>query len=134
VETSHDDAHGEQRGKNNVFVVSADGLRVAHMGDLGHVLNADQAAEIGTVDVALVPVGGYYTIDAAQASKVVEQVGAKIVIPMHYSSDKCLFPIAGVDGFLEGKPDVIRQGTPEVDVTKAALPTKRQIIVLETAL
>ena len=70
VATYHDSSQGAQRGRNTVFVISADGLRIAHMGDLGHVLTADQAAEIGNVDVALIPVGGYYTIDAEQAEKV----------------------------------------------------------------
>jgi L-ascorbate metabolism protein UlaG (beta-lactamase superfamily) len=134
VATFHDQSNGAQRGRNTVFVISADGLRVAHMGDLGHVLSADQAAEIGAVDVALVPVGGYYTIDAAQADKVADQVGAKVVIPMHYSSDKCSFPIAGVEAFARGKPNVTRQGGSILEVSRPSLPAERRIVVLEPAL
>jgi len=134
VETFHDDSQGSQRGKNTVFVMSADDLRVGHLGDLGHVLTADQAAEIGAVDVALVPVGGFYTIDARQATKVVEQLEARLVIPMHYSSEKCLFPIAGVDEFVAGKANVVRAGTSEIDVTRNSLPAERQVVVLDQAL
>ena len=104
VATYHDDERGEKRGGNTVFVISVDGLRIAHLGDLGHVLTSDQAAEIGNVDIALVPVGGNYTIDAAQAWKVAGQIDAQMIIPMHYSSEKCLFPIAGVEDFIADKP------------------------------
>ncbi|MCL5103930.1 MAG: MBL fold metallo-hydrolase [Armatimonadetes bacterium] len=134
VETFHDSAHGADRGRNTVFVMSVDGMRVAHMGDLGHVLSADQAAEIGAVDVALIPVGGYYTIDAAQAAKVAEQVGARITIPMHYRTEKCAFPIAGVDEFLSGKSNVLRSCDSEIEVTRESLPAEPAIVVLEHAL
>jgi L-ascorbate metabolism protein UlaG (beta-lactamase superfamily) len=131
VATCHDAAQGAQRGANTVFVISADGLRIAHMGDLGHVLTADQAAEIGNVDVALIPVGGYYTIDAEQAGRVAEQVDANIVIPMHYLTDKCSFPIAGVEEFVRGKANVSRPGRSLLKVTKESLPSERQIVVLK---
>lgn len=134
VETFHDEVHGEKRGKNTVIVMETEGIRIAHLGDLGHILTSDQAAEIGAVDVALVPVGGYYTIDAEQASKVADQLGAKIVIPMHYRSDKCLFSIAGVDEFLQGKTNVTRAGVSEIEVNKDTLPKCRQIVVLEPSL
>ena len=95
------------------------------------MLTADQAAEIGAVDVALIPVGGYYTIDAAEAQRVAEQIEARIVIPMHYRTSKCDFPIAGVDDFLAGKPNVVRQGSSVLEVTKDSLPEEQRIVVLE---
>ncbi|MHB9037855.1 MAG: MBL fold metallo-hydrolase [Armatimonadota bacterium] len=134
VETFHDAERGAKRGKNTVFVISADGLRIAHMGDLGHVLSADQAAEIGAVDVLLVPVGGNFAINAAQAARVAEQVEAKIVIPMHYRAAKCAFKIAGVDEFIDGKPNVTLQHGSVLKVTAKHLPTAQQIVVLEPAL
>lgn len=134
VETFHDTAHGAERGKNTVFVISADGLSVAHLGDLGHVLNADQAAEVGAVDVALIPVGGFYTIDAIQAARVAEQIDARIIMPMHYATPKCTFPIAGVEEFLSGKPNVERPGKSEIEVTRDSLPAEPTIVVLDYAL
>lgn len=134
VGTYHDDAHGAKRGKNTVFIISADGLRIAHCGDLGHVLTADQAAEIGAVDVALIPIGGYYTIDAAQAWKVAEQISAKIVVPMHYRNEKCLFPIAGLEDFIAGRANVMREGVTSFEVSPAHLPHEQSAVVLEPAL
>jgi L-ascorbate metabolism protein UlaG (beta-lactamase superfamily) len=134
VGTYHDDSQGSRRGRNTVFVISADGLRVAHMGDLGHVLSADQAAEIGDVDIALIPVGGFFTIDAAQAEKVAQQLDANVVIPMHYRTEKCAFPIAGVDEFVRDKPNVVRKGGSTLEVTTDSIPAERQIVVLEPAM
>lgn len=134
IGTYHDDERGEKRGKNTVFVISADGLRIAHLGDLGHVLTSDQAAEIGSVDVALVPIGGFYTIDAAQASKVVEQINARIVVPMHYSNEKCSFPIAGVADFIIDKQNVTREGGSTLDLDVNKLPDEPWVVVLEPEL
>jgi L-ascorbate metabolism protein UlaG (beta-lactamase superfamily) len=134
VATYHDESSGAQRGRNTVYVIHADGLRVAHMGDLGHVLNADQAAEIGRVDVALVPVGGFYTIDAPKAARVAEQIGAKIVIPMHFRNRQCSMPLAEVEDFVKGKPNVVRQGSSVLEVSTDTLPEQPQIVVLEPAL
>jgi L-ascorbate metabolism protein UlaG (beta-lactamase superfamily) len=134
VGTFHDDEKGSKRGKNTVFVISADGLTVAHMGDLGHVLTADQAAEIGAVDVVLLPIGGYYTIDPEQAWKVADQLSAQIVIPMHYANEKCSFTIAGVEAFTAGRANVTRKGVSTLEVTRETVPAEQQVIVLEPSL
>ncbi len=134
VGTYHDSERGARRGPNTVFIISVDDMRIAHMGDLGHVLTADQAAQIGDVDIALIPVGGFYTIDAAQAWEVAGQIDAQIVIPMHYRSEKCDFPIAGVEEFIKAKPLVIREGTSTFETDRAHLPVERTVVVLEPSL
>jgi L-ascorbate metabolism protein UlaG (beta-lactamase superfamily) len=107
----HDEEKGGKRGLNTVFVFEVDGLKVAHLGDLGHLLDDKQVADIGTIDVALVPVGGFYTIDGAQATRVLDQLKPRlIVIPMHYKTDVLTIKeLAPVDAFLAGKKKVRRQ-------------------------
>jgi len=134
VGTFHDDSRGTKRGGNTVFVISADGITVAHFGDLGHVLNADQAAETGAVDVALIPVGGHFTIDAREAETVADQVGARVVIPMHYVTDRCSFPIDGVDKFIAGKSNVKIADSSVIEVSRDTLPASREIVVLRHSL
>ncbi len=96
ISAFHDADQGGKRGKNILFVFTLDGLRVVHLGDLGHILPAAQLAEIGQVDIACVPVGGFYTIDAKQAYEVVQQLNPKIVLPMHYKADDTIsLPIEG---------------------------------------
>lgn len=132
--TYHDETRGSQRGENTAFVFEMDGVTLCHLGDLGHTLSDKEVAEIGPVDVLLIPVGGVFTIDASHASRVVEQLRPKIVLPMHYKTKSCGFPIAGVEPFLQDKQGVKRMDSSEVDITKADLPAQTQIIVLQHAL
>ena len=100
---------------------------------LGHELTAEQVAAIGAVDVLLMPVGGFYTIDANVACKVAEQLKPKVVIPMHFKNDKCNFPITGVDDFLHGKKDISQPDASEAEFKTGELPSATQIIVLKPA-
>ena len=87
VRTFHDGERGAQRGENIVFGYEIDGVHIAHLGDLGHLLTEEQLAELGPVDVLLVPAGGQFTITPAEAAEVVAQISPKLVIPMHYAID-----------------------------------------------
>lgn len=133
IPTHHDEAGGSKRGDNIVFCFAIDGLWACHLGDLGHVLTSQQVGQIGQVDVLLIPVGGFFTIDAAEASKVCDQLNPRVIIPMHVSSAKCAFPIAPVDDFVKGKSNVDRAGGSEVELEKAALPEAPRIVVLDPA-
>ena len=133
VPTSHDQVGGKQRGQNTVMILEDGEIRLVHLGDLGHRLTADQQRAIGRVDVLLVPVGGYFTIDAKQAAEVVDQLAPAVVIPMHYRSPKCSLPIAPVDDFLGTQPQVDRAGSSTIEITPQTLPKKRTVIVLRPA-
>ncbi len=130
VGTFHDDTRGSQRGRNVVFTIETDGLTLTHLGDLGHLLSEREAAEIGTPDILLVPVGGFFTIDASTAWKIVDSLKPRIVIPMHYKTECCGFSIAPVEDFLKGKEGVKRVGQ-EVEVSAGSLPEGREIWVME---
>lgn len=86
VEACHDDQGGTQRGKNLLFLMEAEGLRVAHLGDLGHLPTEDQVKALAPLDAVMIPVGGHFTIDAATAKKVAEMLQAHVVLPMHYNT------------------------------------------------
>jgi L-ascorbate metabolism protein UlaG (beta-lactamase superfamily) len=87
VGTYHDAMAGLQRGKNGVIILDVDGLRIVHLGDLGHLLNREQLRKIGKVDVLLIPVGGVYTLNGLDAQKVVAQIKPRrYIIPMHYGT------------------------------------------------
>jgi len=134
IPTYHDSSKGSERGTNTIFTFSVDGIRVCHLGDLGHILSEKELAEIGPVDILLIPVGGYFTIDSKEAARVAEQLKAKVLIPMHFKTEKCGFPIAPVEDFLKGKPNSRRPGTSEVAFDKTTLPHQMEIVVLEHAL
>jgi len=134
IASYHDAAQGQQRGANTVFCFTLDGIKLCHLGDLGHVLDLEQATEIGAVDILFVPVGGFYTIDAPIASEVCDQLKPKIVIPMHFKTSKCAYPIAGVEDFLKGKRNVREVGGSEVEFGLEKLPTATEIVLLQPAL
>jgi L-ascorbate metabolism protein UlaG (beta-lactamase superfamily) len=107
VPSYHDASQGKERGKNAIFVFQFDGLKVAHLGDLGHELSAEQVEKIGAVDVVMIPVGGTYTIFGEVADKVISQIHPKMVVfPMHFKTESASFlPYTG-DDFVEGKQNV----------------------------
>ena len=122
------------RGGNIIFCFEVDGVRVCHLGDLGHLLDDKQKAEIDRVDILLVPVGGYYTINAKTATEVCDQLKPGVIIPMHYRTNKGLPSIAGVDEFLRGKAKVKWLDTSQVEFKAGELANAGQIIVLKPAL
>lgn len=132
--TFHDPSQGRERGTNLLFLIEADDLRLVHAGDLGHVLSDDFARAIGRVDVLLLPVGGFYTVDAKEASEVVNTLKPSVVIPMHFKTRKCDFPISPVEEFTRGKADVQTMDGAELEITKPTLPASLRVMLLKYAL
>ena len=131
VEACHDSEGGAKRGKTLLFSIRADGLNVVHLGDLGHVPDAEQIAALGPVDVLLIPVGGFFTIDAPTALEVCTLLKARVVIPMHYRTAQIPdWPIAPVDGFLSLFPWQAER-LPILRVTAEDLSLQPRLAVLE---
>jgi L-ascorbate metabolism protein UlaG (beta-lactamase superfamily) len=105
ISTYHDEENGKVRGKNIIFVIESDNLRIAHLGDLGHKLNEKLIDQIGDLDVLLIPVGGVYTITPKVAAEIVKDLEPSITIPMHYKTDDLnqeeFGKLAKVDEFLQ---------------------------------
>jgi L-ascorbate metabolism protein UlaG (beta-lactamase superfamily) len=134
IDCFHDLERGGVRGPNVMFAITIDEVRVAHLGDLGHELDSCEIEQLGTVDVLLIPVGGYYTIGPEQATRVVEKLNPKLVIPMHFKNEKINLTIGPVDDFLCGKQNVKMPDTSEIEVTKETLPAATEIVVLKPVL
>ena len=95
----HDPRQGALRGDNIVFKFVVDGVTFCHFGDLGEEYSEEMAKKIIGADVWLLPVGGTYTIDAAQALEYIQKMKPKAVIPMHYRPNDGALDIAGIDKF-----------------------------------
>ncbi len=134
ISTYHDPSRGSERGANTIFTLKIDNLQLCHLGDLGHLLSEKELAEIGPVDILLIPVGGFFTIDPKEATRVAEQIKPKILIPMHFKTAKCGFPISPVEDFLKAKTNTKRPKASEATFDKATLPQQMEIVVLEHAL
>jgi L-ascorbate metabolism protein UlaG (beta-lactamase superfamily) len=135
VATAHDQSSGKERGANTVFCFALDGINVCHLGDLGHDLSDQAVADIGDVDVLLIPVGGNFTIDAPVANGVCKKLAPKVIIPMHFKNARCpSFPVAGVEDFTRGQPQAKTIDGCEIELKKGQLPTATETIVLKPAL
>lgn len=131
ISSFHDDSQGLERGKNIIFHMMFDGLDIVHLGDLGQSkLTEEQVAQVGEVDILLVPVGGVYTIDSKVASNIVSQLEPRIIIPMHFKTEGLKFELSGIEGFLKemGTEGVVPQ--PKLSITKDKLPEEPQVVVL----
>lgn len=127
----HDRMQGLERGKNSIFILDVDGLRIVHLGDLGHSLSDDQIQQIGPVDVLMIPVGGVYTLNGDRAKEVMAQLKPRrIVVPMHYGVggwEDVLPP----DEFLDGQRNVQRTpSTNLISIDPAAPPPKEPVIIV----
>ena len=129
VKTYHDTSKGKERGANVVFVFDIDGMRLCHLGDLGHPLTDEQVEAIGKVDVLLIPVGGFFTIEPGEAVEVIDTLSPAITIPMHFKTEPLGFPIKPVDDFLSLVGDHERPGTSEIEIKDADLRGKRTVVL-----
>lgn len=134
IPSYHDTSGGRERGKNIIYIYEVEGMRVCHLGDLGHELSEEQISRMGKIDICFIPVGGTYTIGPEEAKRIIEAIDPKIVIPMHFKTPSLNFPITGVEEFIYGVDNVIRVDSSEYDVEKEKLPLRREIVVLSPAL
>jgi L-ascorbate metabolism protein UlaG (beta-lactamase superfamily) len=134
VPTFHDESKGSERGKNLMAVIEVEGMKIAHLGDLGHALSAEEIKALKGVDVVLIPVGGHFTIDGRTAADVIAAIEPKLVIPMHFKTDKVNFPIKPVEEFTSLMENVEETGGSEITITKVDIPAERKVVVLEPAL
>lgn len=131
----HDAAGGTQRGPNTLFAFTLEGLRLAHLGDLGTPLDASQRAALRDAHVLFLPVGGHYTLDARTAAAVARSLpGVRLVFPMHFQTRATSeWPIAPVDEFLQTMDNVRHIGSSSVVLTSETLPEALEVWVLDHA-
>lgn len=135
VTSFHDNSGGSVRGKNTVYRMDVDGVSIVHCGDLGHKFDDNQLETVSGANILMIPVGGFYTIDASVACEVVSQVSPDIIIPMHYKvsalSKDLADKLAEVDVFLKqmGKEGIGPQ--PKLTITRDKLPAEPMVVVLE---
>ncbi len=131
IATFHDAVGGKNKGKNTIYLMEVDGMSICHLGDLGHVLNAEQVEEIDDVDVLLLPVGGVSTLNAAMAAEVIRRLEPKVVVPMHYKTPAISRELGTVDEFLKEMGVEQIDSKPKLSLTKSNLPASTQVFLLD---
>lgn len=132
IPTYHDDKSGEKRGGNTVYVYEIEGMRICHLGDLGHMLSNSELEKIGQVDILFIPVGGVYTIDGERADEIINLIEPKIVVPMHYKISKLLIELDDIGKFAKEMGLSIKEKLQKLSIKKKDLPAgETKIIILE---
>lgn len=132
----HDEKKGAERGLNSVFIYEVAGLRIVHLGDLGHLLDKGQLKAIGRADVLMVPTGGFYTIGPEQAHKVIGQLKPKyFILPMHYRTDVLkIEQLAWIEEFIRIEDPVtthvFREKSNTLRINPDQMPKEPKIVIL----
>jgi len=117
--------------KNILCVFDYSGVSVAHLGDIRRVPSQSQVEALGTVDIALVPVGGGNGLNAAKAAEVISLLEPGIVIPMHYGTPDCKIQLDSLDKFLKEMGLSQIDPIPSLKITKTAIPSETKVVVLD---
>ena len=131
VPTFHDAEKGAKHGRNTVYLIEIDDVRVCHLGDLGHKLDDAEAEAISSPDVLLVPVGGNTAINAVQAAEVVRQLEPRFVVPMHYAIPGLKLQLDSLDRFLKEMAVTASEPQPKLSVQKSSGEYETKVVVLE---
>ncbi|MCS7127985.1 MAG: MBL fold metallo-hydrolase [Sulfolobales archaeon] len=133
IKTFHDKHSGARRGENAVYAISTEGLKIAHLGDLGHVLSGEALSKLSKIDILMIPVGGTYTIEPDEAWSIVKNISPRIVIPMHYWVKGLRLPLKTVDHFLKYAEGVhvSKLDTNLMSITPSNLPLETTVIVFK---
>ncbi len=126
----HDKEKGKERGMNTIYTIEAEEVRLCHMGDFGEEeLTDKQLRDIGEVDVLMIPVGGIYTVDAKEATKIISQIEPRIVVPMHYKIPGLKIKLDGLDSFLKAIGEKNATVEEKLVVQKKNLPAGEMKVV-----
>jgi L-ascorbate metabolism protein UlaG (beta-lactamase superfamily) len=131
VPTFHDAQKGANHGRNTVYLIEIDDVRVCHLGDLGHALDDAEAEAISSPDVLLVPVGGHTAINAAQAAEIVRQLEPRYVVPMHYAIPGLKLELDPLDRFLKEMAVTASEPQPKLSVSASSGEYETKVVVLE---
>ncbi len=132
----HDDADGGKRGMVTCYTIKADGMNVLHMGDVGCMPDDAFFDWAGTVDIAMLPIGGVYTVDAGGALAILEKLDANITIPMHYKTTHLTLGIESPDRFLalaRKVHDVAKLGGNKFEIDRDGLKKRGRILMMENS-
>lgn len=121
----------DDAARNTIYVFDYDGITVAHLGDLKHTPTQSEIESLGTINVALVPVGGGGGLNAAKAAEIISMLEPNLVIPMHYSTPAVKLPLDSLNKFIKEMGLSQTETQPSLKVTRSALPHETHVIVLE---
>jgi L-ascorbate metabolism protein UlaG (beta-lactamase superfamily) len=123
--------NGAASSRNTIYVFDYDGITVAHLGDLREVPTQSEIESLGTINVALVPVGGGGALNAAKAAEVISLIEPNLVIPMHYATPAAKVSLDSLNKFIKEMGLSKAETQPSLKVTRSGLPNETHVVVLD---
>ena len=133
VQTNHVSKKQPEEARNTLYMFDYDGINIVHLGDMGRVPSQTEVEALGTVHIALVPVGGGTSLNAAKAVEVISLLEPGIVIPMHYGTSASSLKLAPVDKFLKEMGVGELEPQPSLKVTRTTVPEETKVVLLSYA-
>lgn len=130
IPSFHDKKNGAERGNNIIFYLESEKIHLAHLGDLGHILNEKQLSKLSKIDILMIPIGGKYTINYSEAIEIISQLEPKIIIPMHYKIPGLTIDIDGIEKFAQEMGVDPNKKTDKLKITEKNLPTDRSKVII----
>jgi L-ascorbate metabolism protein UlaG (beta-lactamase superfamily) len=130
IPSFHDNEKGKERGINTIYTIEAEEIRVCHLGDFGQEeLDDKQLRDIGEIDVLMIPIGGVYTIDAKEATKIISQIEPRIIIPMHYKIPGLKIKLDDLGSFLKAIGEKSAKAEDKLNIQKKNLPVGEMKVI-----
>ncbi len=131
VQTDSGSKKAKDSVRNTIYVFDYDGITVAHLGDLRKIPTQSEVELLGSVNVALVPVGGGGSLNAAKAAEVVSMLEPNLVVPMHYSTPDTKVDLESINKFIKEMGLSKQDAQPSLKVSRSSLPSETHVVVLE---
>lgn len=130
IDSFHDSSSGEERGKNTIYTIETEGMRLCHLGDLGSDLNEKQLEEINGIDVLMIPIGGKYTLDGEKAADIARKIEPNIIIPMHFKIKGSTADVADEKKFCSEIGNCPKESISKINLKKKDLEDKKMNVIL----
>lgn len=124
IDTFHDKKEGAELGRNTIFILESENIKICHMGDLGTELNSEQLDKMGHIDILLIPVGGKYTIDGKEAAEIARKIEPAIVVPIHFKVPGLKIDIADEKLFCSEAGNCSKEKISKINLKKKDLEEK----------
>ncbi|MBU1177840.1 MBL fold metallo-hydrolase [Patescibacteria group bacterium] len=127
ITSYQDNKEGQDKGSNTIYIINIEGIRICHLGDLGHILTSKQVERINGVDILLTPVGEH-NLSINKITDIIGEIEPRLIIPMHYKIPQVKDKLAAVEKFLSEMGAKKEKVIPKLVIKKGNLPTEETTI------
>ncbi|SFC80353.1 MBL fold metallo-hydrolase [Clostridium uliginosum] len=130
IPSFHDKYNGLKRGPNIIYIFKIDNLKICHLGDLGHVPSELILQSLKNIDILFIPIGGHFSLNGLEASKISKLISSKYIIPMHYNTFKSSLYLDDAKNFLISMKNIRKINSNIIDTNTLKFDSKNEVLFL----